>query len=111
MDWGNTESTGDTPQMRYLVGIKSGKGISTDQVDTDGQFPVYGGNGVMGYTNSSNCFWWGPKCRSCRGKVWSRFIGSKRSVGFQTILLFLTPINDEKHKPKVFWNGVSDLET
>ena len=95
VEWiGEIPSHWDTPQMRYLVGIKSGKGISTDQVDTDGQFPVYGGNGVMGYTNSSNCSGGvlsvgrvGEKCGVVHRVEEECWISDNSLV--------LTPINDE----------------
>lgn len=35
-------------------GIGSGGGISTDNIDESGSYPVYGGNGIMGYTENFN---------------------------------------------------------
>lgn len=34
--------------------IKSGKGIPASEVSTTGKYPVIGGNGIRGYTNTSN---------------------------------------------------------
>ena len=34
--------------------IKSGKGIPASEVSTTGEYPVIGGNGIRGYTNTSN---------------------------------------------------------
>ena len=34
--------------------LSSGKGISASQVSQTGKFPVYGGNGLRGYTDHSN---------------------------------------------------------
>ena len=34
--------------------IKSGKGIPASEVSTTGEYPVRGGNGIRGYTNTSN---------------------------------------------------------
>lgn len=35
-------------------GIGSGGGISPDNIDESGSYPVYGGNGIMGYTENFN---------------------------------------------------------
>lgn len=34
--------------------LSSGKGIKSDFITTQGKYPVWGGNGVRGYTNTSN---------------------------------------------------------
>lgn len=45
--------------MRYLLGdvcsrLSSGKGISAKEITENGKFPVYGGNGLRGYTENYN---------------------------------------------------------
>ena len=45
--------------MRFELGqvcsrLSSGKGIPADQVSDYGEYPVYGGNGLRGYTDHSN---------------------------------------------------------
>ena len=34
--------------------LSSGKGISAKNITTEGEFPVYGGNGLRGYTDTCN---------------------------------------------------------
>jgi len=55
------EWLGDVPEhwevkkLKWVYqGIGSGDGISPDDIDVDGTYPVYGGNGIMGYTESHN---------------------------------------------------------
>lgn len=38
------------PQIKHLVYLKSGESITSEQIEEAGQFPVYGGNGLRGYT-------------------------------------------------------------
>lgn len=45
--------------MKYKLGdicfrLSSGKGISAKQISETGKYPVYGGNGLRGYTENSN---------------------------------------------------------
>ena len=37
-----------------LLGVYSGEGISNNEMEEDGEYEIYGGNGVMGYTNKYN---------------------------------------------------------
>ena len=34
--------------------FSSGKNITEEKISDSGQYPVYGGNGLRGYTNTSN---------------------------------------------------------
>lgn len=41
-------------KLRYLLKLKNGKLIKNDELVDDGKFPVYGGNGIMAYTDKYN---------------------------------------------------------
>lgn len=40
-------------KIKYLAKMKSGNMISAADISDEGQFPVYGGNGMRGYTNTA----------------------------------------------------------
>jgi type I restriction enzyme, S subunit len=52
----NISWLGDIPvhwklkRLKYLASLKSGEGITSADIDQSGRFPVYGGNGLRGYT-------------------------------------------------------------
>ncbi len=54
------EWLGDIPEhwevkkLKYVLSIKSGDGIKPEEIDFEGTYPVYGGNGIMGYTGNYN---------------------------------------------------------
>lgn len=39
-------------KLKYLVALKSGDAIPGEEIKELGEYPVYGGNGFRGYTNS-----------------------------------------------------------
>ena len=41
-------------KVKYLGDIKSGDGLESSLIEPEGEFPVYGGNGVMGYYSDFN---------------------------------------------------------
>lgn len=45
----------NTSSLRWYVSIKSGDFISQEDIDVEGKIPVIGGNGLMSYTNKTNC--------------------------------------------------------
>ncbi|UKT65822.1 restriction endonuclease subunit S [Pedobacter mucosus] len=52
VEWlGEIPAHWEVKKLRYLINIKSGKGFSNDDIDPNGIYPVYGGNGILGYTN------------------------------------------------------------
>jgi type I restriction enzyme, S subunit len=52
------EWLGDIPEhwevkrLKYVASMKSGEGITSDQIKESGDYPVYGGNGLRGYFDS-----------------------------------------------------------
>jgi type I restriction enzyme S subunit len=38
-------------KLKHIANFKSGDSITSTDIDKTGQFPVYGGNGIRGYTN------------------------------------------------------------
>ena len=41
-------------KLKYLLKIQNGDGFSSDLVQNEGEFAVYGGNGILGYYNKYN---------------------------------------------------------
>ena len=41
-------------KLKYMGMIKSGDGIKNEQLQENGEYPVWGGNGLMGYTDIYN---------------------------------------------------------
>jgi len=41
----------EVKRLKYCLKIQSGKGITNDELNPFGKFAVYGGNGIMGYTD------------------------------------------------------------
>ena len=51
----NFIGTGETYiKLKYLLKIQNGEGFSSDLVKNEGEFAVYGGNGILGYHNKYN---------------------------------------------------------
>lgn len=38
--------------LKFLISMTSGDGITSDSIESQGEYPVYGGNGLRGYTDS-----------------------------------------------------------
>jgi len=38
-------------KLKYVATLKSGDGITSDNIKPEGEYPVYGGNGLRGYTS------------------------------------------------------------
>ena len=53
IDWvGNIPNHWKVMPLKRLVSMKSGDQITSEQIQENGDFPVYGGNGLRGYTDS-----------------------------------------------------------
>jgi type I restriction enzyme S subunit len=39
-------------KLKYVASLRSGEGITSEDISETGDYPVYGGNGVRGYTSS-----------------------------------------------------------
>jgi len=53
IDWlGDIPKQWCVKKIGYLASLKSGEIISPEVIDKEGAYPVYGGNGLRGYTNS-----------------------------------------------------------
>lgn len=44
----------EVKKLKYCIKIQSGKGITNEELKENGEFKVYGGNGIMGYTDKFN---------------------------------------------------------
>ena len=42
----------ESKRMKFIADLKSGDGITSDSINSEGEYPVYGGNGLRGYTAS-----------------------------------------------------------
>lgn len=55
IDWlGEIPEHWEVKKLKYILSIRSGESIGTDDVSDEFRIPVYGGNGIMGYTYKSN---------------------------------------------------------
>lgn len=42
-------------KLSYVLKLQSGNTITSDSIEFEGEYPVYGGNGLRGYTETYNC--------------------------------------------------------
>lgn len=55
IDWlGDIPEHWEVKKLKYVLRIKSGDGIKSEEIEFEGTYPVYGGNGIMGYTENYN---------------------------------------------------------
>lgn len=55
IDWlGDIPEHWEVKKLKYDLNIKSGDGIKSEEIYFEGTYPVYGGNGIMGYTENFN---------------------------------------------------------
>lgn len=44
----------EVKRLKYVLKINSGEGIKSEEIKPDGTYPVYGGNGIVGFTENYN---------------------------------------------------------
>lgn len=55
VDWiGDVPKGWKLTRIKYYGSIRSGEGISIEELKDEGTYPVWGGNGLMGFTNNYN---------------------------------------------------------
>ena len=53
VEWlGDVPEEWEVKRVKHIVFLRSGEGITTDDIDDTGDYPVYGGNGFRGYTTN-----------------------------------------------------------
>jgi type I restriction enzyme S subunit len=53
IDWlGDIPAHWTVKKLKYVTRLKSGEGITADSIRDEGEYPVFGGNGLRGYTSS-----------------------------------------------------------
>jgi type I restriction enzyme, S subunit len=53
VEWlGDVPEGWDVKKLRHLSLLKSGESITASDIDSEGEYPVYGGNGLRGFTSS-----------------------------------------------------------
>ena len=53
VEWlGDVPEHWDVKPLKHVASIKSGEGITYEFIDVTGDYPVYGGNGIRGYTTA-----------------------------------------------------------
>ena len=56
VEWlGDVPEHWDIVKLSYRIKLLSGDGITSQDIEPTGQYPVYGGNGLRGYTDRYNC--------------------------------------------------------
>jgi type I restriction enzyme S subunit len=52
IEWlGEIPAHWEVKRLKYVALLKSGQGITADQIYEEGEYPVYGGNGLRGFTS------------------------------------------------------------
>ncbi len=55
IEWlGEIPAHWEVKSLKWVMSIKNGEGIKSDDIKPKGEFPVYGGNGIAGYTDKYN---------------------------------------------------------
>lgn len=97
----------EVKKLKYILSVRSGDNLPSNQIKVDGDYPIYGGNGVMGYTDVFNyqedkiiIGRVGAKCGNVRlvsGKKWvsdnALIVDAKEDNKFVTVLLQVLDLN------------------
>ena len=95
----------DAKKLKYVITIKSGDGVSNENIHSEGEYPIYGGNGLLGYTNDFNVDGdtlvvgrVGAKCGNVhlvRGKYWvsDNALVTKTTQDYEFMYFLLTSMN------------------
>lgn len=52
VEWlGKIPKDWEVKKLKYIASLRSGRTITNDSIEEEGRYPVYGGNGLRGYTN------------------------------------------------------------
>lgn len=91
------EWLGDIPEhwevkkLKYVVKVSSGEGIKSEKIKPEGDYPVYGGNGILGFTSDFNSNSddiiigrVGAKCGNVRLVMKEKWISDNALVAIQT---------------------------
>lgn len=53
VEWlGEVPEHWEVQPLKHMVGMRSGEAITADEIEDDGEYPVFGGNGLRGYASS-----------------------------------------------------------
>lgn len=52
MNYGTTPQHWTIQKLKYVASLKSGENITSEEISDTGDYPVYGGNGLRGFTQS-----------------------------------------------------------
>jgi type I restriction enzyme, S subunit len=44
----------EVKRLKYIIRVRSGDGITNEEMNQDGKYEVYGGNGFIGYSDKFN---------------------------------------------------------
>ncbi|MDP1664437.1 MAG: restriction endonuclease subunit S [Methylobacter sp.] len=76
-------------KLKYILSISNGEGIKSEEIKDFGDYPVYGGNGLVGYTtefnNDDDVFVIGRVGAKC-GNI--RFISGKKWISDNALLAY-----------------------
>ncbi len=90
IEWiGEIPARWEVKKLKYILSISNGEGIKSEEIKDFGDYPVYGGNGLVGYTtefnNDDDVFVIGRVGAKC-GNI--RFISGKKWISDNALLAY-----------------------